>query len=333
MNHGWSKRHGEAFEGAAVLVTGGAGFIGSHLTEALLELGADVRVIDDLSGGDWSNVDAFDDSEAPGVKRITASILDEAALSEAMADCRYVFHQAALGSVPGSIDDPQTYFDVNVRGTVNVLETARRIGVRRVMFAASAAAYGDDETLPKREDMPPLPISPYASNKVSCETLMRAWARSFDLDAVALRYFNIFGPRQNANSAYAAVIAAFAKALGADQPPTIFGDGEQTRDFCFVRNVVHANLLAARHDRTLGGGIVNIATGVRISVNQLAREMAHGYERPDLQPTYVEQRAGDVKHSQADITRARRTLGYEPIVDFETGLAETVAWYRQMPSV
>ena len=328
MPQPWSDLHGEHFHETSALVTGGAGFIGSHITEALLTLGADVRVIDDLSGGDWANVDAFEDSQGRCVRRVTASILDEDALREAMNGCRYVFHQAALGSVPGSIDDPQTYFDVNVTGTVRVLELARQLGVKRVMFAASAAAYGDDETLPKREDMPPLPISPYASNKVSGETLMRAWARSFELDTVALRYFNIFGPRQNANSAYAAVIAAFAKALGAGHAPTIFGDGEQTRDFTYVGNVVHANLLAARHDKPLGGELFNVATGSRTSVTQLALEMARGYDRADLKPIYADERAGDVKHSQADISRAREVLGYEPIVAFEPGLAETVAWYR-----
>ena len=313
-----------AFRGTRSLVTGGAGFIGSHLATALVRHGAQVRVVDDLSGtfGSWANLDNVN------VNRITASIQDADAVARAAEGCDYVFHLAALGSVPGSVAEPRRYQEVNVTGTLNVLEAARAAGVKRVMFAASSAAYGDSEVLPKVESMPVLPKSPYAANKVAGEALMRAYAGSYGLDTVSLRYFNIFGPGQNANSAYAAVIAAFAKAILAGQPPVIFGDGEQSRDFTYVANAVHANLLAARSDKPLNGAALNVATGVRINVNQLAAEMLKLLGRSDLKVVHKPERAGDVKHSLADLSVTKAALGYEPIVDFSTGLAETVKWYR-----
>jgi UDP-glucose 4-epimerase len=196
------------------------------------------------------------------------------------------------------------------------------------MFAASSSAYGDSPTLPKVETMPAQPLSPYAANKVACEALMSAYAHSFGIDAVSLRYFNIFGPRQNANSAYAAVIAAFAKSLLSGQRPQIFGDGEQSRDFTFVANAVHANLLAARSQSALGGRVLNVACGVRITVNELAQQMAKALQRPDLSPVHNPARVGDVKHSLADISAANTVLNYQPIVAFADGLRETVQWYR-----
>ena len=325
----WPNLHAEAFRGVGACVTGGAGFIGSHLVEALVRLGAKVSVIDDLSGGDEANFDGFRAEAGDRLRFIKASILDAEALERAVAGCALVFHQAALGSVPGSIDQPQRYHDVNVTGTLNVLQASVRAGVRRVMFAASAAAYGDSEELPKREAMPTLPKSPYAANKVAGEAMLRAWAASYPIDTAALRYFNIYGPRQNANSAYAAVIAAFAKALLQNKAPTIFGDGLQSRDFCFVENVVHANLLAARASAPLRGEIFNIACGERISVNELASKMARMMGRPQLVATHGPERAGDVKHSQADIACAQRTLGYRPVVDFDPGLQATVDWYAR----
>ncbi len=326
----WRELHGQHFEGTRALVTGGAGFIGSHLTEALIDLGAEVVVLDDLSGGDPANFDSYRDRAGDRLRFVEGSILDEALLAEVMAGCELVFHQAALGSVPRSVKLPRLYNEVNTTGTLNVLEAAREAGVKRVMFAASSSAYGDSPTLPKIETMPTLARSPYAANKAACESLMRAYACSYGLDTVSLRYFNIFGPRQNANSAYAAVIAAFAKSLLAGERPVIFGDGEQSRDFTFVDNAVHANLLAAGHEASLAGRVLNVACGQRVSVTELAQQMARMLGRPDLEPEYREERAGDVKHSLADLTATREAIGYEPRVSFERGLEPTVRWYRQV---
>lgn len=325
----WTRHHGDAFAGRKCLVTGGAGFIGSHLVEALVTLKADVVALDDLSGGSWDNLAGFGD----GVTQITGSILDESTVAEACQGVAYVFHQAALGSVPRSIEQPGLYHDVNVIGTLRLLEAARAADVRRVVYAGSSSAYGDppdDGPLPgaKVETMPPLPRSPYAAAKLAGEHQMRSWSHSYGLDTAVTRYFNIFGPRQNANSAYAAVIAAFAKALLAGEQAVIFGDGEQSRDFTFVHNAVHANLLAARHPGPLQGEVFNTACGRRVSVNDLFRMMADQLDRPDARPRYEPPRAGDVKHSLADIAKAGQTLGYHPLVDFEAGLKQTVDWYR-----
>jgi nucleoside-diphosphate-sugar epimerase len=324
----WSKYHGSYFSGKTFLVTGGAGFIGSHLTEALIALDAQVRVLDDLSGGDTDNLTpsaAVDDGRITFIK---GSILNQDVVSKAVEGCDAVFHQAALGSVPRSVELPRLYCEVNIMGTLNVLEAARAAKVRRVMFAASSSAYGDSPTLPKIETMPVLPKSPYAASKVADEALMRAYADSYGLDTACLRYFNIFGPRQNANSAYAAVIAGFAKAILSGQNPTIYGDGEQSRDFTFVHNAVHANLLAARSENNIRGRVLNVAVGQRITVNELAAQMLDVYERNDLKPTHVSERAGDVKHSLADLTATKETLGYEPVVSFSDGLKATLAWYK-----
>jgi UDP-glucose 4-epimerase len=319
----WLALHGEAFRGRRALVTGGAGFIGSHLATALVRLGCHVVVFDDLSGGSEANL-----RHVPGVHLIRGSILDSNLLARAIAGCDLVFHQAALGSVPGSVNQPRRYHDVNTSGTLNVLEAAKLAAVRRVMFAASSSAYGDSEVLPKIESMPVLPKSPYAATKVAGEAMLRAFAGSYGLDTVSLRYFNIFGPRQNANSAYAAVIAAFAKSILAGQQPTIFGDGEQSRDFTHVDNAVHANLLAARSARPLAGEVINVACGQRVTVTELAQQAAAALGRPELTPIYAAERAGDVKHSVADLTQAKELLGYQPIVPFAEGLRATLEWYR-----
>ena len=319
----WKPLHGNAFTGTRCLVTGGAGFIGSHIVEALAKLGAQVVVIDDLCGGSRSNVEPFKVAEF-----VHASILDDAALAKAARGCQIVFHLAALGSVPHSVEQPVTYHEVDATGCVKVLEAARRVGARRVVYSASSSAYGESPELPKRESMPPAPRSPYASAKLAGEAYMSAYAACYGLDTASLRYFNIFGPRQNANSAYAAVIAAFAKALLAGRNPVIFGDGEQSRDFTFVHNAVHANLLAARSTKPVRGEVINVACGVRIDLNTLAPMMCELLGRSDLKPAYGPERAGDVKHSQADLTKARDLLGYRPIVEFRDGLRETVEWYR-----
>jgi UDP-glucose 4-epimerase len=321
----WRQLHGEHFAGARVLITGGAGFIGSHLAEALLSLGADVAVLDDLSTGRRENLKYIERAQL-----IEGSVLDADALARAMRGARYVFHQAAAVSVSRSVEEPLLFHDINGRGTLNVLEAARAAGVGRVMFAASSSAYGDSEVLPKVETMQSLPKSPYAATKLYGEGLMRAYSRSYGLDTASLRYFNIFGPRQTPDSAYAAAIAAFAKAMIAGKRPTIYGDGEQSRDFTFVHNAVHANLLAARQERPVRGQVFNVGCGQRVSLNVLVKLMAELLGTPQLAPTYAPERAGDVNHSLADITRAREGLGYAPIVEFREGLEATMTWYRQV---
>jgi nucleoside-diphosphate-sugar epimerase len=318
----WRDLLGSFFENTKVLVTGGAGFIGSHLCEALDVLGARVTVIDDLSGGDAQNLKGFGN-----VELVESSILDQGTLARCTAGRRYVFHLAALGSVPRSVEQPRLYNEVNTLGTLNVLEAARTAGVQRVMFAASSSAYGENP-VPWIEYMPVLPKSPYAANKVAGEALMKAYSASYGLDTCSTRYFNIFGPRQNANSAYAAVIAAFAKALLKGERPLIFGDGEQSRDFTFVHNAVYANLLAARCPGKIEGETLNVGCGRRVSVNELARLMAQAWGHPELSPVYQPERAGDIKHSFADLEKTRATIGYEPILDFEEGLKVTMDWYR-----
>jgi nucleoside-diphosphate-sugar epimerase len=321
----WRELHGSLFEDATALITGGAGFIGSHLAGALVALGARVRVVDDLSGGQRSNL-----SHLPSVEFVEGSILDRPLLARCMAGCRYVFHQAALGSVPRSVEQPRLYHDANITGTLNVLEAAREAGVRRVMFAASSSAYGDNP-VPWVETMPVMAKSPYAATKVAGEALLQAYSASYGLDTVSLRYFNIFGPRQNANSAYAAVIAAFAKAMLGGQKPIIHGDGEQTRDFTFVANAVHANLLAARREKSLAGTVLNVGCGGRVTVNRLATLMAEALGAAQA-PQHQPERAGDLKHSFADLARTAETLAYRPVVSFDQGLRETVAWYRDVLS-
>lgn len=329
MNVDWRELHGSHFENSGVLVTGGAGFIGSHLCEALLTLGARVTVLDDLSGGDPNNLQPFGTNAADRLQFVEGSILDADRIRRCTNGCRYVFHQAALGSVPASIEKPRQYTHVNVSGTLEVLEAARAAKVERVAYAASSSAYGDSPTLPKSESMPSVPLSPYAASKLAGESLMAAYSASYGLDTVSLRYFNIFGARQNANSAYAAVIAAFARAILDDRPPTIYGDGQQSRDFTHVTNAVHANLLAARCSKPLGGAVINIACGQRVTIDELAKRMIQKSGRSHLAPRYESPRAGDVKHSLADLDRARSVLGYEPIVTFADGLDAVVADFCQ----
>jgi len=304
------------FRDVSVLITGGAGFIGSHLATRLVELGSDVRILDDLSGGTRDNV-------PPGAKLIPNSILDDKALRDATTGCKYVFHQAAMVSVPESVEKPDDCLRINIVGTQRVLEAARDLGVKRVMFAASAAAYGGSPQLPSREDHPADCVSPYAASKVAGELLLRAFATCYKLSTVSLRYFNIFGPRQNPNSAYAAAISAFTKALRSGKQPTLHGDGMQTRDFTYINNVVHANLLAASSPREFQGEVINIGTGKRISLVEVIDQMGRALNVP-VNPAFGPPRAGDVRDSVADISRALDLLGYEPIVDFGDGIARTL---------
>jgi nucleoside-diphosphate-sugar epimerase len=321
----WRRQHGDGFAGRRVLITGGAGFIGSHLAEALCALGASVVVLDDLSGGDAANLAPF----GP-VDFVRGSILDRETLATCVKGCELVFHLAALGSVPHSVAEPRRFHEANSTGTLNVLEAARDAkSVRRVMFAASSSAYGENP-VPWIETMPTLACSPYAATKVAGEALLRAFSRSYQLDTASLRYFNIFGPRQNANSAYAAVIAGFAKALHAGRRPIIYGDGEQSRDFTYVANAVHANLLAARKVEPIGGEVINVGCGSSSSVSALALRMSELFNRPDLKPIHAPERAGDLKHSFASLERAAKVLGYTPLVEFAAGLEATIAWYRKV---
>ena len=318
----WRALHGAHFSGSRILITGGAGFIGSHLAHALAELGAKVVVLDNLVGGNRVNLAGLN-----SVEFIEGSILDLPLLDQCSKGCRYIFHQAALGSVPASVEQPRLFHDVNSTGTLNVLETARGAKVERVMFAASSSVYGENG-VPWIETMPPLPLSPYAATKLAGEGLLRAYSGSLGLDTAALRYFNVFGPRQNANSAYAAVIAAFAKAVIAGKQPIIYGDGEQSRDFTYIDNVVQANLLAARSEKPIKGEVINVGVGGQISVNVLAKQVSQILGRPDLTAIHEPERAGDLKHSYADLTRSRALLDFEPIVDFEKGLVKTLRWYQ-----
>jgi len=307
-------------------VTGAAGFIGSHLVEALATAGAEVTALDDLSNGDWRNLDGVEGD----IDFVTKSVADDD-LADALHGCRYVFHQAAWGSVPRSVEKPVAYHQNNTIGTTNLLAASREAGVERVVYAGSSSAYGDppDSHTPKSEDMQPDPLSPYASSKLAGEHAMRAWAKCYDIDTVTLRYFNIFGPRQNANSAYAAVIAAFARDLTRGKRPTIFGDGQQSRDFTYITNAVHANLLAACRPQPLQGQVFNVATGNQVSVNKLFERMAVLLGGDGTTPFYDSARPGDVRHSLADIQKAGDTLGYEPLVDFDSGLSATVEWYQR----
>ncbi len=321
MNTTPRPQYNDHFRKAPVLVTGGAGFIGSHLVECLIELGASVRVIDDLSTGKRSNLPEND------VTFIEASILDETSLGRAMEGCRYVFHQAAFISVPLSVEKPSDCFEINVIGTEKVIRAARDAGVQRLIFAATSAAYGESTALPSREDQEPDCRSPYSASKVAGEALLTAFNHSYGLSTVALRYFNVFGPRQDPKSAYAAAISAFGEALINGRRPTIFGDGKQTRDFVYIANVVHANLLAASCDKPLGGEVFNVGMGERISLLEILQQMGAGL-KVDFEPVIEEPRAGDVRHSLADVSRARDQLGYEPVVSFEEGLESTLEWMK-----
>src|SRR5688572_3490031 len=306
---------------AHYLVTGGAGFIGSHLSEELVRRGHRVRVADSLITGKRSNL-----SHIKGVEFLEGDMAEIEFARQAVAGCEYVLHQAAIPSVPRSVQDPLTSNRANVDGTLNVLVASRDAGVKRLVFAASSSAYGDAPTLPKHEKMPTNPLSPYALQKVIGEEYLRMFTRLYGLETVAIRYFNVFGPRQDPTSPYSGVISVFATALLENRPPTIFGDGTQTRDFTYVANVVDGVLRACQAPGA-SGEVINVATGGRISLNQLFEEMRK-MVGGTVSPIYAEGRKGDVRDSQADITKARDLLGYEPIVSFEEGLKKTVDWYR-----
>lgn len=306
---------------AKYLITGGAGFIGSHLAESLLARNHSVRIVDNLSTGTAENIPA-------GAEFIRADLTNPEVPSAAVDGCDVVLHQAAIASVQQSIDDPVRSHEVNATATVNLLLAARDSGVRRVVYAASAAAYGNSPVLPKVEDMPPDPCSPYAVQKQVGEAYCRLFTRLYGLETVAIRYFNVFGPRQRPSSAYSGVLSLFIEAALSRSAPTIYGDGDQTRDFTYIDNVVDG-VLAAVESPAASGEVINVACGVRTSLNQ-AWAVLDRLLGPLPAPTHQPAREGDVRHSQADIGKAERVLGYSPRVSFEEGLSRTVAWARQL---
>ena len=307
---------------ADFLVTGGAGFIGSHLTEELVRRGHRVRVVDSLVTGRRRNLDHI-----PGVEFLEGDLAEKSLADRAVSGIQYVLHQAAIPSVPRSVNDPIGSNRSNVTATLNLLVAARDAGVRRLVYAGSSSAYGNTPTLPKSEEMPPDPLSPYALQKLVGEQYCRMVTKLYGFETVTTRYFNVFGPRQDPGSPYSGVISLFATALLDGRQPKIYGDGEQTRDFTYVANVVDGVLRACETPKA-AGEVVNIATGGRISLNELLRVM-NGLVGADLTAIHAEPRAGDVRDSQADITKAKRLLGYAPGVGLEEGLRRTLDWYRE----
>jgi len=307
---------------SSYLVTGGAGFIGSNIVETLIQKGESVRVLDNCSTGKMSNLKNVMDR----IEFIHGDIRDLSLVRDAVKNVDYVIHLAALASVPGSIDDPITNNDINIAGTLNILVAAKDASVKRVVYTSSSAVYGDSPESPKTESMPANPISPYAISKHTGEQYCKAFYQLYGLETVTLRYFNVFGQRQDPNSQYAAVIPIFINSFLEGRPPTIFGDGGQTRDFVFVEDVVQANRLAC-YAQGAAGEIFNIGSGGRTTISSLAgaiRDLIGSH----IEPVYEQERIGDVRHSQADISKAREILGYEPLADMKTGLDRTIEWFK-----
>ena len=308
---------------ARFLVTGGAGFIGSALVHRLLGLGHTLRVVDDFSTGFRCNLEPC----LARLELVEGDVAELAVCRAAAQGVEYVLHQAAIPSVPRSIEDPLASNRVNVTGTLNMLLAAREAGVKRFVFASSSSVYGESEVLPKVETMPEDPLSPYALTKLAGEKYGLVFQRIYNLSTVSLRYFNVFGPRQNPHSQYSAVISRFVDAALEGRRPTVYGDGEQSRDFTYVDNVVEANLLACFAERA-SGMVFNVGTGQTHTLNDLLRSLASIVGRP-VEAEYTSARLGDVRHSQASIEKARRILGFEPQVSFEQGLERTVDWLRR----
>ena len=306
-----------------VLVTGGAGFIGSNLADELIKQGAKVTIIDSLITGFRENLDEI----SGNFDFIEGDLNDIAKIEKALQDVEIVFHQAALPSVPRSVDNPLETHQACVNGTFNLLLKSKEAGVRRVVYAASSSAYGNQPTLPKHESMIPEPLSPYAAAKLMGEYYCQVFYRVYGLETLCLRYFNVFGPRQNPSSQYSGVISRFTDALMSSKTPIIYGDGETSRDFTYVANVVNANIKAAQTTKGLGES-VNVANGERITLNELLEVLKKITDKTNIQAEYLPERAGDVKHSQADNTRAKDWLGYEKLVDLEEGLVKTIDWWK-----
>lgn len=310
------------------LITGGAGFIGSHLAEALLKQGERVRIFDNFSTGKFQNIDEVKSSieEIANLEVLRGDIRSYHLVQEAVQGVDYILHQGAIPSVPHSVQDPITVNEVNVTGTLNLLQAARQAGVKRLVFASSCANYGDEPTLPKVETMPPRPMSPYSVSKLTGEQYCQAFWQLYGFETVCLRYFNVFGARQDPTSQYSAVIPKFITTALRGEGLTIFGDGEQSRDFVYVNNVVRGNLLACIAPQAVGQ-VINIACGNRYSLLDLVTNLQDLLGK-DIFIAHAAAQPGDVKHSQADITKAKQTLEYEPVVDFREGLRQTVAYYQ-----
>jgi len=304
------------------VITGGAGFIGSHLADELIK-SSDVTIIDNLSTGRVENIKHL--IGRPNVIFVRGSITDRRVLREAIPGADGIFHQAAIPSVPKSIEDPLATHEAGITGTLNVLLAAREFEVKKVVYASSSAVYGDTPTLPKREDMASTPLSPYAVTKLCGEYYCKVFSDIYDLPTISLRYFNVYGPRQDPTSDYAAVIPKFITSLLTREPPMIFGDGEQTRDFTYVKDVVDANIRAMESKMR---GTYNIAYGEQITINNLATILSDLTE-VDVYPIHEPPRPGDIRHSLADISAAKRAFGYEPKYDLRRGLTETLAWYQK----
>lgn len=310
---------------AKYLVTGGAGFIGSHIVRRLVEEGQSVRVLDNFATGKRENLAPVADR----IELIAGDLRSPDDCRTACAGVDVVFHEGAIPSVPKSVENPEESHQANIDGTFNLLMAAKGARCRRVVYAASSSAYGDLKVSPKHEGLAPEPLSPYAVQKLAGETYLRAFHECYGLETISLRYFNVFGPRQDPKSQYAAAIPAFVTAILRDEPPIIFGDGEQTRDFTYIDNVVHANLLAAKAPR-VRGEVLNVACGESISVNQVIALINELLGRR-VAPKHVEPRAGDVKHSLADIARAKQVIGFEPVILFREGLKRAIDWYCENP--
>ena len=308
---------------ARYVVTGGAGFIGSNIVEELLRRNHEVTVVDDLATGRASNLTEFKDK----IDFVAGSIMDLELLQEVFKDKDYILHQAAIPSVPKSVENPQLSLSVNVMGTLNVLIAARDNKLKKVVYAASSSAYGDQEGDYKVETMLPKPMSPYATAKLTGEHLCQSFAKVYGLPTVCLRYFNVFGPRQDPNSYYSAVIPKFIKAVLKDEQPIIFGDGTQSRDFTFVMNNVRANILAAENEEVKMGEMMNIATGQAINLLDLLKLINKALGK-DIGPKFEPPRKGDVKHSLADVSKAKHLIDYEPVISFEEGLKRSMEWYK-----
>ena len=309
-------------KGKWVVVTGGAGFIGSNLARTLIREN-EVIVIDNLSTGHLENIQDLIDDQS--IKFVKGDITDLNLLMHTFKDVDYVFHEAAIPSVPRSIEDPVTSNYANVNGTLNVLVAAKDNGVEKVVYASSSSVYGDTPTLPKRENMEPCPLSPYAASKLAGEYYCQVFTEVYDLSTISLRYFNVYGPRQDPLSEYAAVIPRFVSRVLNEKSPVIYGDGKQTRDFTFIEDVVYANILAAEGEAT---DVFNIAGGMRISINDLAKSIMKICGK-HFDPIYDDPRPGDIKHSLADVSKANEKLNYEPKFNLTAGLEETVKWFQR----
>lgn len=305
------------------MVTGGAGFVGSHIASGLLTGGARVRILDDLSTGHRENIDEI----GGDIDFIQGSVADEQLLEKAFENVELIFHEAAIPSVPRSVEAPRQTHIASVDGTFSLLLAARNAGVKRVVYAASSSAYGDQPTLPKSEQMAPDPLSPYAVAKLVGEYYCKVFTRVYGLETVSLRYFNVFGPRQDPGSQYSGVVSRFISALTTNQRPVIYGDGEQSRDFTYIDNVVAANLSAASAAGA-AGKVINVANGKRVTLNELLSELKQLTGKTDVTAEYREPRVGDVRHSLADISMARELLGYQSKVDLREGLQRTLDWWK-----